>query len=115
MNNLDFLNIQWEQMISAWFSGQADVLYDMASKEFSISPGAALLGDVLIDQRNRQMAERVQKYLGLTKTTTVMVGAGHMGGPNGLLALLRDAGFNPVQLNQLGEQAYNENLLPVSG
>jgi uncharacterized protein YbaP (TraB family) len=32
-----------------------------------------------------------------------MVGAGHLGGPKGMLAMLREAGYAPVQLTLGGE------------
>jgi len=49
------------------------------------------LGRRLIDVRNRNWIPKIEGYLRSGKTNFVVVGVEHMGGPNGLLAMLRSA------------------------
>jgi uncharacterized protein YbaP (TraB family) len=56
------------------------------------------LGRRLIDVRNRNWNPKIEGYLRSGKTYFVVVGAGHMGGPSGLLAMLRARGYTIEQL-----------------
>jgi uncharacterized protein YbaP (TraB family) len=47
---------------------------------------------------NRNWIPKIESYLGSRQTYSVVVGAGHMGGPDGLLALLRSRGCKIEQL-----------------
>jgi uncharacterized protein YbaP (TraB family) len=49
------------------------------------------------------MLEQVEIYLAHPETTTVMVGAGHLGGPMDLVTLLTEKGYLVQQLNHGGE------------
>ena len=42
----------------------------------------------LLDQRNARMVEKINDYLNTSQSYFVVIGALHMGGPNGILALL---------------------------
>jgi uncharacterized protein YbaP (TraB family) len=82
-------------MIGAWRRGDADGLTRMVQESFRDFPS---LGRRLIDVRNRNWIPKIEGYLRSGKTYFVVVGAGHMGGPNGLLALLRLRGYRIEQL-----------------
>jgi uncharacterized protein len=82
-------------MIKAWRHGDADGLTNMLQESFRDFPS---LGKRLIDVRNRNWIPRIEGYLRSGKTYFVVVGAGHMGGPSGLLAMLRARGYGIEQL-----------------
>ena len=82
-------------MIKAWRRGDAETVNRMLREEFQDFPS---LAGRLIDLRNRNWLSKIDGYLRSGKTYFVVVGAGHMGGPNGLLALLRGRGYTIEQL-----------------
>jgi uncharacterized protein YbaP (TraB family) len=47
--------------------------------------------------RNRRMVDAVAGYLGGGGESFVVVGAGHLVGPGGMLDLVRARGYQPVQ------------------
>ena len=52
----------------------------------------------LIDVRNQNWLPKIDSYLRGGQTYFVVVGAGHIGGPTGLLALLKTRGCKVEQL-----------------
>ena len=52
----------------------------------------------LVPGRNRAWAKKIDALLRGRKTAVIMVGFGHFPGKDGLLQLLRDAGYMPVQM-----------------
>jgi len=82
-------------IIRAWRRGDADALLRLVRDEFRDLPS---LGRRLIDQRNQNWVPKIEEYLRSGHTYFVVVGAGHMGGPNGLLSLLRARGYTVEQL-----------------
>jgi uncharacterized protein YbaP (TraB family) len=51
----------------------------------------------LFVERNRKMAAAIEGYLKATGEYFVVVGAGHLVGPEGILELLRGKGYTPIQ------------------
>jgi uncharacterized protein YbaP (TraB family) len=82
-------------LIRAWRRGDAEAVNRMLREEFRDFPS---LGRRLIDVRNRNWLPKIEGYLRSGKTYFVVVGAGHMGGPSGLLAILRARGYKVEQL-----------------
>jgi uncharacterized protein len=82
-------------IFSAWRRGDADALNRVIRDSFRDFPSLATR---LIDVRNRNWMPKIEGYLRSGKTYFVVVGAGHMGGPNGLLAMLRARGYKIEQL-----------------
>ncbi len=76
-------------LVQSWRRGDADALSRSVHESFRDFPS---LGDRLLDVRNRNWIPKIESYLRSGKTFFVVVGAGHMGGPNGLLSLLRARG-----------------------
>jgi len=78
----------------------------MASRRFGDAPpcfarvisGFPSLARRLIDVRNQNWLPKIDSYLRGGQTYFVVVGAGHIGGPTGLLALLKTRGCKVEQL-----------------
>jgi uncharacterized protein YbaP (TraB family) len=65
----------------------------MAAMERSPLARLREVWEVIFDQRNLLWLPRIIETLRSDKRTLILVGAGHLGGPGGVLALLRDAGL----------------------
>ncbi len=87
-------------LLDAWRRGESDRVMELSRHELEFLPDevAATLRDRFFDERNRAMAVRIESLLGQDRVVVVAVGAGHMGGPEGLVALLRARGFAVRQI-----------------
>ena len=56
------------------------------------------MADRLLSDRNRRWIPKLEGYLQSGQTYFVVAGAAHMGGPEGVLALLRERGYKIEQL-----------------
>jgi uncharacterized protein len=83
-------------VLGAWRRGDAARLATLLSKEFGEFP--ALYGPLVTD-RNRHWLPQIEQFLQNDGNTLVVVGALHLVGRGGLLELLRQDGYQPVQLN----------------
>jgi uncharacterized protein YbaP (TraB family) len=81
--------------LEAWRRGDADALERLERTSFGDFPAFA---DRIVDARNRNWIPKIERALHSGHTYFVVVGAAHMGGRNGLLALLRDRGYRIEQL-----------------
>jgi uncharacterized protein YbaP (TraB family) len=82
-------------MINAWRRGDAETLHRLLVDSFQDFPSLARR---LVDVRNQNWLPKIDGYLRSGKTCFVVVGAGHTGGSNGLLALLKARGCKIEQL-----------------
>lgn len=91
-----------EQMITHWLRGEIHQMYSLARKESDGDSVLSEIADYIYDERNIGMLEHIESYLTQPETTTVMVGALHLGGPKGLVNLLTEKGYLVQQLNHSG-------------
>jgi len=84
-----------DEIAKAWKRGDADTDTRIMLDEFRNFPS---LADRFLTDRNRKWIPKIEGYLQSGKTYFVVAGAAHMGGPNGLIALLRDRGYHIEQL-----------------
>ena len=82
-------------LADAWRRGDADTDTRIFMDGFRDYPS---LADRLLTNRNRKWIPKIEGYLRSGKTCFVVAGAAHMGGPNGVLALLRQRGYRIEQL-----------------
>lgn len=85
-------------LLQAWREGDVAALDRLLREEMSGEAMRPLL-EALLDQRNREMAVRIDKQLKAGRRPFVAVGAGHLGGPSGLLAQLAGKGYRLRQLD----------------
>jgi uncharacterized protein YbaP (TraB family) len=91
----DKASSDYARLMNAWRNGDADVPWRTIRDGFRDFPS---LGERIIDDRNRNWIPKIEGYLHSGQTYFVVAGAAHMGGPNGLLALLRARGYKIEQL-----------------
>lgn len=89
-------------MLAAWRRGDPAALDHLLRDEMA-SPGMAPLLADLLDQRNAEMLEAITARLQPGQRPFIAVGAGHLGGPAGLLDLLAQRGWRPVQVVEVDE------------
>lgn len=95
LKNLPFQQQMFEQLIEAYAADDLKRLTDIAQldHEQSQSASARRFMTRLNDDRNRRMVQRIIPYLE-QGNTFIAVGALHLAGPRGILALLRQNGYN---------------------
>jgi len=82
-------------MFQAWRHGDAEVLASQTRDSFRDFPTMAVR---MLDARNHNWIPKIENYLRSGQVYFVVVGAAHMGGSTGLLALLRQGGCKIEQL-----------------
>jgi uncharacterized protein len=93
-----FINAGREEkvnMFDAWRRGDAELLARKTRESYDEIP---FMAGRLLDARNRNWVPKIEDYLRSGQTYFVVVGAAHMGGPNGLLSLLGTRGYKIEQL-----------------
>jgi uncharacterized protein YbaP (TraB family) len=84
-----------DEIARAWRRGDADTDTRIMVDEFRNFPS---LADRFLTDRNRKWIPKIEGYLQSGKTYFVVAGTAHMGGPNGVVALLRHRGYHIEQL-----------------
>jgi uncharacterized protein len=84
-----------ERILQAWRRGDVDALARFEADAFRDIPSVR---ERLIEARNRNWVPKIEKYLQSGQTYFVVAGAAHMGGSQGVIALLRAKGYQIEQL-----------------
>jgi uncharacterized protein YbaP (TraB family) len=95
------------QLMTAWTQGDAAAVERITFKD-AADPAYAPLYERLFYARNRAMAEKIAGMVNVPEVHFVAVGAGHVVGPQGLLALLEKKGFTIRQLPGAPPSPYAE-------
>jgi uncharacterized protein YbaP (TraB family) len=96
---MDSLEASMQQLISSWKSGDAEALRRLViDDELSNHPEFRPLQERMFDQRNRAMVDRIVQLQKRGGDQFVVVGAGHLLGDQGIIALLQKRGQKPRQL-----------------
>lgn len=82
-----------EKMFQSWISGDAEGLSEVLDSSLVVDPRLDEVYDALITKRNYKMTDKIVGYLKTDKNYFVVVGAGHVVGPEGIVKLLRKNGF----------------------
>ncbi|QSQ21203.1 TraB/GumN family protein [Pyxidicoccus parkwayensis] len=88
-----------DQVISAWKAGDADGLASLVLEGADDATYRPVYERIYFE-RNTQMATRVDALLAEPRTHFIVVGAGHVVGPKGLVALLQQQGHTVRQLSR---------------
>jgi uncharacterized protein YbaP (TraB family) len=95
LEEMDQLETQTDDMLSAWRSGNAKKLGDLLSEEYKVAPA---LYRTLVADRNKRWMPQLEKLLNSDKDYLVVVGALHLVGNGGLLELAKARGYTPQQM-----------------
>ena len=102
LKDIEVIETMLPAMVSAWKAGdaarfEADVL--ISFKDYPA------MYDRFLAQRNKQWAGFIEQLLAQGGTTLVVVGAGHLVGPDNLVQLLKDKGYTIEQVTAYAEAA----------
>ncbi len=84
-----------KQMLNAWRQGDVDAIEKLDREDYQELPS---FYQRLVIDRNYNWIPKIERYLSGRETCFVVAGAGHMGGADGLLALLKARGYKVEQL-----------------
>lgn len=96
LQDLDQIKTGFDQLIRAWRSGNMEALEALFIEDMRKFPEiyAALLSD-----RNANWIPQIKAMFETPETEFVLVGVGHIPGPDGLLTLLEKEGYTITQIN----------------
>jgi uncharacterized protein YbaP (TraB family) len=83
-----------DDMMTYWQKGQADKLYSLLYKSFE---GYSEIEDRLLLQRNKDWLDKIETMLAEPENVFIVVGAGHLVGPESVVALLKQRGYKVKQ------------------
>jgi len=83
-----------DDMMMHWQKGQADKLYAVLYKSFE---GYSEIEDRLLLQRNKDWLDKIETMLAEPENVFIVVGAGHLVGPESVVALLKQKGYKVQQ------------------
>jgi len=86
------------KMFKSWKEGDAKTLSTVVDSSLVVDPRLTGIYEELITKRNYKMTEKILGYLKTKKRYFVVVGAGHVVGNEGIVALLQKHGFKVTQL-----------------
>ena len=96
LRDLEDLGAMMDDMIGAWRTGDAAMLGELFVDDMASE--APALYDSLLLSRNRNWLPQLETMATDPDTEFVLVGAAHLVGNDGLIAMLRDSGFEVSKL-----------------
>lgn len=93
--DLDRSSAEVLRSLAAWRRGDAEAVWRSTRDSYKDFPA---LGDRLLGARNRNWIPKIEGYVRSGRVYFVVVGAAHMGGPDGLLSSLKARGYKIEQL-----------------
>ena len=95
LKDLDSERTNMTKLVDAWRAGDAPNVERIVLSELKAEP---LLYQRLLVERNRNWLPRIEALFARPKHALVVVGAAHLVGPDGLLAMLKAKGYTVEQL-----------------
>ena len=99
------MRTQLKDMLAAYKAGDAKKLEEITFGGLTKEPDLKPFFEKMFDERNVKMVEKVDGYLKTKEPHFVVVGAGHLLGPKGILKLLEDKGCKVVAVKGSGPSA----------
>ena len=100
LNDISQLKKEMTIIFDYWKNGNIINMDKLLKKSVNNNPELKSFYYTLIDQRNINMAKKIEGYLKDNKTFFVIVGAGHFTGKNGIINILENKGHYIQQLEK---------------
>ncbi len=84
-----------KKLLSAWRRGDVEAITRLNHETADDLPS---FNERMLAERNRNWIPKIEDYIRERRTYFVVAGAGHMGGPQGVLALLKARGYKIEEL-----------------
>jgi uncharacterized protein YbaP (TraB family) len=91
-----------QELFDVWVDGDVVGMETVAFGALDDEPELAPYYEILYDQRNFNMAKKIEEFLSDDETYFIVVGAAHLVGDNGLINLLVNKGYDVEQLDNSG-------------
>ncbi len=88
----------FDELYSAWESGDENKLQNIMNEDSEGFPLSAEYKNILIENRNRKMLERIEDFTKQEGCFFVVVGSAHLLGKNGVVELLKQKGYKVKRL-----------------
>lgn len=96
MEDMGKIKTTFNDLVAAWRKGDDQKIDSLMVKELKTRmPG---LYKKMITDRNGRWMPKIEAYLKTPQSEFILVGAGHLGGPEGLLAMLKKKGYQVRKL-----------------
>jgi hypothetical protein len=95
LDDFDTMESEMGEMLLSWTNGDVGHLESMLLENFGDYPG---LYEKFLVRRNRNWLSRIEVFLNQERDWFVVIGAGHLLGPDGLVNLLRRKGYTVEQM-----------------
>lgn len=95
---LEKIEVLLGEMLQAWKNGQAKRFETIFFQEYDRYPELIPVAEKIIFQRNRDLAAKIENLLASGRACFIVVGAGHLIGDQGIIHLLKSAGFRVEQI-----------------
>jgi len=96
INDMKTIKQQFETLANAWRKGDAEKLNELMVTELETK--LPRLYRKLVTDRNSKWLPLIDAYLNTPQTEFILVGAGHLVGPEGLIAVLKKKGYTVDKL-----------------
>lgn len=87
-----------EAIMHAWRTGDVETMETLVTQTVRGYPEIGPVFDVLIYQRNRNMAKKIEQFLQSGDTVFAVIGAAHLVGKEGIIELLKKKGYSAEQM-----------------
>lgn len=94
LKDLDVASQMADDMLIYWEKGDVDRLYAILLKSFDDYPQ---LENRLLQRRNRDWVKKIEEMMRENKNILIIVGAGHLIGPDSVVAILQEKGYEVAQ------------------
>jgi hypothetical protein len=98
IQNFEDTREDFEGMIAAYNQQDPDALLEEMNEQLEES-GSEQFNEIMLVQRNHKWIERIGN-IASEKSSFFAVGAGHLGGPDGVITLLKEAGYTVTPIKQ---------------
>jgi uncharacterized protein len=98
LKDLDTLSRDVDKLLEAWTSGNTKEIERIMTRSVTEDSRLSSIYQIIIDDRNKNMASKVEDFLKTKETFFVIVGAGHLVGEKGMVEILKKKGY---QVNQM--------------
>lgn len=94
LEEMDIVAELASEMTAYWESGDAEKLYNLMNRSFKDHPA---IRDRLLVERNKKWVTRIESLMKENQNVLVIVGAGHLVGPDSVVDLLKKKGYQVKQ------------------
>ncbi|OGW38873.1 MAG: hypothetical protein A2Y97_12150 [Nitrospirae bacterium RBG_13_39_12] len=98
LKDLNTLGKELDRLIRAWTSGDAKGIESIMTKSIKEDKDLSSVYEKFVNERNRNMALKIEEFLRTNDAYFVIVGAGHLVGKKGIIEILKEKGYSVRQL-----------------